>query len=83
MSSNTPFYLEESHECNTLANPKGMGFLFCNTGLRNTWTNWHNPRQDCNLEELINQTNRHLNKLHPRSTVLIAWNEKSRETLPT
>jgi hypothetical protein len=55
MSSNTPSYSKESHECNTLANPKGMRFLFYNIGLRNAWTDWHNSRQDCKFEELINQ----------------------------
>jgi hypothetical protein len=40
-----------------LANPKGTHSLFCKPSLRNAWTNQHNSRQDCNLEELINQTN--------------------------
>jgi hypothetical protein len=81
--SNTPSYSEESHEWNILAKPKGMCFLFCNTGLRNALANRHNSRQDCNLEELINQANSPLNQLHPRSTTLIAWTQKSRESLPT
>jgi hypothetical protein len=68
ISSNTPSCSEESHEWNILAKPKGMHFLFCNTGLRNAYTNQHNLGQHCNLEELINQANRPLNKLHPRST---------------
>jgi hypothetical protein len=54
------------------ANPKDMGFVFCNIGLRSAWTNWHNPNQDWNLEDLISQTNRPLNKLHPWSTASIA-----------
>jgi hypothetical protein len=83
MSSNMPSCSEESHEWNTLANRKGMHFLFRNIGLRNTWMNQHNPRQDYNLEELINQTNQPLNKLHPRSTASIARTQKSRESLPT
>jgi hypothetical protein len=57
ISSNKPSYSEENHEWNTLANSKGMDFLFCNIGLRNAWMNWHNSRQHCNLEELINQAN--------------------------
>jgi hypothetical protein len=81
--SNTPSYSDESHEWNILAKPKGMRFLFCNTGLRNALANRHNSRQDCNLEELINQANSPLNQLHPRSTTLIAWTQKSRESLPT
>jgi hypothetical protein len=57
ISSNTSSCLEESHEWNTLANLKSMRFLFCKTGLRNVWTNWHNLRQGYNLEELIDQAN--------------------------
>jgi hypothetical protein len=67
----------------TLANLKGMRFLFCKSGLRNAWTNQHNSRQDCNLEELINQTNIPLNKLHPMSTTSIAQTQKSSESSPT
>jgi hypothetical protein len=79
MSSNTPSCSVESHECNTFANSKGTRFLFCSTGLRNVWTNRHNSRQDCNLEELINLANRSLNKLHPRSTTLTERTQKSSE----
>jgi hypothetical protein len=75
--------LEESHEWNNFANLKCTHFLFCKTGLRSAWMNWHNWRQDCNLEELINQANQSSNKLHPRSTTLIARTQKSRENLPT
>jgi hypothetical protein len=82
MSSNTPSCSRESHEWNTLANPKGMHFLFCNTGLRNAWTNRHNSWQYCNLEELVNQANRPSNKLHPRYTTMIVRTQKSRESLP-
>jgi hypothetical protein len=78
--SNTLSYSEESHEWNTLANSKGIHFLFCNTNLRNAWVNRHNSRQDCNLEELINQANRPSNKLHPRSTTSITRTQKSRES---
>jgi hypothetical protein len=77
--SNTPSYLEESHEWNTIVNPTGTGFLFCKSGLRNAWTNRYNSRQDCNLEELISQINQPSNKLHPRCTTLIARTQKSRE----
>jgi hypothetical protein len=52
--SNTPFCIEESHEWNILAKSKGMHSLFCNTDLRNTWTNRHDLGRHCNLEELIN-----------------------------
>jgi hypothetical protein len=83
ISSNMPSCSEENHEWNTLANPKGTHFLFCKPSLRNTWTNWHNSRQDYNLEELINQTNRPLNKLHPMSTTSIARTQKSSESSPT
>jgi hypothetical protein len=83
ISSNMPSCSEESHEWITLANPKGMHFLFYILGLRNAWTNWHNSRQDCNLEELINQTNGPLNKLHPMSTDSIAQTQKSSESSPT
>jgi hypothetical protein len=83
ISSNTPSCSEENHELNTLANPKGTRFLFCKSGLRNTWTNRHNSSQDCNLEELINQTNRPSNKLHPTSTTSIARTQKSRESSST
>jgi hypothetical protein len=83
ISSNTPSCSEESREWNTLANPKGTRFLFCKPGLRNVWMNRHNLRQDCNLEELINQANRPLNKLHPRSTASIAQTQKSSESSPT
>jgi hypothetical protein len=83
ISSNMPSYSEESHEWNTLANPKGMHFLFCKPGLRNACTNGHNSRQDCNLEELINQIKGPLNKLHPMSMASIARTQKSRETSPT
>jgi hypothetical protein len=44
--------------------------------------NQHNSRQDCKLEELINQTNRPLNKLHPMSTAAIARTQKSRKSSP-
>jgi hypothetical protein len=54
MSSNTSSCSDENHKWNTLANPKGMRFLFCNTGLRSAWMNQHNSRQHYNLEELIN-----------------------------
>jgi hypothetical protein len=81
--SNTPSCSEESHEWNILAKPKGMRFLFCNTGLKNDWTNRHNSRQDCNLEELINQANQPLNQLHPRSIASVVQTQKSRESLPT
>jgi hypothetical protein len=57
ISSNTSSCLEESHEWNTHANPKGTRFLFCKPGLRNAWMNRHNSRQNYNLEELINQAN--------------------------
>jgi hypothetical protein len=83
MSSNTPSGSEESHEWNTLSNLKSMRFLFRNIGLRNAWMNRHNLRQDCNLEELINEINQPLNKLHPRSTTSIVWTQKSRKSLPT
>jgi hypothetical protein len=83
ISSNMPSCSEENHEWNTLPNLKGMRFLFCIIGLRNVWTNRHNSRQDCNLEELINQANRTSNKLHPRSTTSIALTQKSRESSPT
>jgi hypothetical protein len=83
ISSNTPSCSEEGHELNTLANLKGACFLFCNLGLRNAWMNWHNSRQDCNLEDIINHANRPSNMLHPRSTTSIAWTQKSRESLPT
>jgi hypothetical protein len=83
ISSNTPSCSEESHEWNTSANSKGTRFLFCKPGLRNAWTNRHNSRQDCNLEELINQTDGPLNKLHPMSTTLIARTQKSCESSPT
>jgi hypothetical protein len=31
-------------------------FLLATFGLRSAWTNWHNSRQCCNLDELINQS---------------------------
>jgi hypothetical protein len=83
MSSNTPSCSEESNEWNTFANSKGTCFLFCNTSLRNARTNRHNSRQDYNLEELINQANRPLNKLHPMSMASIVWTQKSSESSPT
>jgi hypothetical protein len=83
ISSNTPSCSKESHEWNTFANPKGTCFPFCKPGLRNSWTNGHSTRLDRNLEELINQINRPSNKLHPRSTTMIAWTQKSRGSLPT
>jgi hypothetical protein len=83
ISSNTPSCSEESHEWNILAKLKVIRFLFCNTGLGNAWTNWHNLGQHSNLEELLNQANRPLNKLHPRSVASIARTQKSRESSPT
>jgi hypothetical protein len=82
ISSNMSSCSEESHEWNILAKPKGMRFLFCSTGLRNAWTNRHNSGQHCNLEELINQANRPLNKLHPRRMASNARMQKSRESSP-
>jgi hypothetical protein len=82
ISSNTPSCSEESNEWNILANPKGTRFLFYKPGLRNAWMNQHNSRQDCNLEELINQANRPSNKLDPQSTTMIAQTQKPRESLP-
>jgi hypothetical protein len=78
-----PTYSEVSHKWNTIANLIGMRFPFCKTGLRNAWTNYHNLRQDCNLEELVNQANLPSNKLHQRSMATIAWTQMSRESLPT
>jgi hypothetical protein len=43
--------------------------------------NRHNSRQDCNLEELINQANGPLNKVHPMSMASIAQTQKSSESL--
>jgi hypothetical protein len=45
--------------------------------------NQNNSRQDCNLEEFINQANLPSNKLHPRSTTTIVQTQRSRESLPT
>jgi hypothetical protein len=58
MSSNTPSCSEESREWNQFANPIRHAPSIFNSGLRNVWANRHNSRQDCNLEEHINQANR-------------------------
>jgi hypothetical protein len=57
ISSHTPFVLmNAAHGPFRKFSRRKWAFHFANFSLRSTWMNRHNSRQNCNLDELINQS---------------------------
>jgi hypothetical protein len=55
--STTPYVPMNDAHVSFPNSDEGMRFPFCNFFvLRSAWTNRHNSRQGCNLEELANQS---------------------------
>jgi hypothetical protein len=76
ISSNTSSCSDESQEWNTLANPISHALSILQ--------HWLEKRLDKPSQfkaRFINQANRPLDKLHPRSMTSTAWTQKSREKL--